>query len=168
MSDDSGGRRGDGTRSGKVVVASIVAVAVATVGYFAAGMPGMDHGGSGSMAGMDMSSNASTPATVREATPAEFANLVDASGSLLVNVHIPYDGEIDGTDLFIPYNALATDALPADRSTRLLVYCRTGNMSSSAVEALHAMGYTDIVELSGGLDAWRESGYSVSTDPARN
>ena len=34
-------------------------------------------------------------------------------------------------------------------------------MSAIAVATLHALGYTDIVELSGGYDAWLQSGRTL-------
>ena len=34
-------------------------------------------------------------------------------------------------------------------------------MSADAVVDLEALGYTDIVELEGGFDAWRQAGFPV-------
>ena len=48
--------------------------------------------------------------------------------------------------------------LPADRSTPLAIYCRSGNMSAAAVNDLEALGFNDIVELEGGFNAWVASG----------
>ncbi|NLA36906.1 MAG: rhodanese-like domain-containing protein, partial [Actinobacteria bacterium] len=38
------------------------------------------------------------------------------------------------------------------------VYCKSGNMSADAVADLAALGYTDVVELDGGFDAWVDAG----------
>ena len=40
---------------------------------------------------------------------------------------------------------------PTDRSTQLAVYRLSGDMSAIAVESLTRLGYTDIVELDGGM-----------------
>ncbi len=78
---------------------------------------------------------------------------------LLVNVHIPYEGEIPNTDLFIPFNAITDnlDKLP-DKNARIVLYCRSGSMSTIAAKALVAQGYTNVYELDGGFNAWKASG----------
>lgn len=79
---------------------------------------------------------------------------------VLVNTHIPYEGELAGTDLFLPYDQIAdlTDQLPADKSARIVLYCRSGRMSTIAAETLVALGYTNVFELDGGMVDWENSG----------
>ncbi len=95
--------------------------------------------------------------------PAAFAAAVTEQERVTVNVHVPYAGELAGTDLFLPYDRVETDAadLPADRSTPLAVYCLTGRMSAEAVADLRSLGYTDIVELAGGMRAWQQAGRPI-------
>jgi rhodanese-related sulfurtransferase len=78
----------------------------------------------------------------------------------LINVHIPYEGEIEGTDEFIPFNEINTnlDKLTTDKNARIVLYCRSGSMSAQAAEALVAQGYTDVWNLDGGMIAWENSG----------
>ena len=92
-------------------------------------------------------------------SPAAFADRVDESGVVTINVHTPDEGNIAGTDLAIPFDEIASsDELPEDLDTPLAVYCRSGNMSADAVDDLEELGYTDIVELDGGFNAWTASG----------
>jgi len=79
---------------------------------------------------------------------------------LLVNVHVPYVGEIPGTDLVIPYDRIPAylDRLPEERATPLVVYCRSGAMSRAAVRTLVELGYTRVYDVIGGMNAWREAG----------
>ncbi len=92
--------------------------------------------------------------------PDEFASAIAESGRLTINVHVPYQGDIAGTDLSIPFDRIAeqSDRLPRDRGTPLAIYCRTGPMSATAAETLTSLGYTDVVELEGGMKAWQASG----------
>ncbi len=93
------------------------------------------------------------------ADPAAFASRIDAPGVVTVNVHTPNEGSIAGTDLTIAFDEIAESSeLPDDLGTPLAVYCRSGNMSAAAVDDLEALGYTDIVELDGGFNAWKASG----------
>jgi phage shock protein E len=88
-----------------------------------------------------------------------FAERVDGSGVVTINVHTPDEGTIPGTDLAIPFDEItSSNELPEDLDTPLAVYCRSGNMSEDAVDDLEALGYTDIVELDGGFDAWEAAG----------
>lgn len=95
-------------------------------------------------------------------TPQQLNEMLTRKDFILVNVHIPYDGEIAPTDLFIPYNDIANqlDRLP-DKAARIVVYCRSGPMSASAAQALVAAGYTGIMELAGGMSAWEAAGYTL-------
>jgi rhodanese-related sulfurtransferase len=98
-------------------------------------------------------------AAVRLLDPAEFAAAI-AGGRVTINVHVPDEGSVPGTDLAVPYDRITTQAaeLPQDRSAPLAIYCRSGNMSAIAGPELTALGYTDVVELRGGMQAWQASG----------
>ncbi len=88
----------------------------------------------------------------------------DEMGLFVLNVHTPYEGKLDKTDAIIEdwENVAAhTDQLPKDKSTPILVYCRTGRMSSSAVDQLKALGYTNLYHLNGGMKAWDAAGFPV-------
>ncbi len=89
----------------------------------------------------------------------EFADRIDDPGVVTINVHVPDEGNIAGTDLRIPYDVISESAdLPAELDTPLAVYCRSGNMSATAVVDLSERGYTDVVELEGGFNAWADAG----------
>lgn len=80
----------------------------------------------------------------------------------LVNVHIPYEGELPNTDRFIPYNEITDHLadLPA-QDAPIVLYCRSGSMSTQAAQALVAAGYTNVYELDGGFNAWQAAGYEL-------
>jgi len=96
---------------------------------------------------------------VTQAEPASFAAAI-AAGRTVINVHTPDEGSIAGTDLTIPFDQLEARAgeLPQDRGTALAIYCMTGNMSAIAGRTLTALGYTNVLELRGGMTAWQSAG----------
>jgi rhodanese-related sulfurtransferase len=83
----------------------------------------------------------------------------------MINVHIPYEGELPQTDAFIPYNEIEANLsqLPADKNARVLLYCRSGRMSDEAAGNLVKLGYTNIVEVDGGMQAWQAAGNELIT-----
>lgn len=57
--------------------------------------------------------------------------------------------------ILIPHDTVTTaaeDALP-DKGQLILVYCRSGNRSKQASQALVDLGYTNVVEF-GGINSW--------------
>lgn len=102
--------------------------------------------------------SASPPSTLL--SPAAFARAVASEDTVTINVHVPDAGALPGTDRWIPFDRIAQlrRTLPASRSARLAVYCLSGRMSAIAARTLHRLGYRRVVELRGGMDAWRASG----------
>ena len=95
--------------------------------------------------------------------PDRLAQMLEAKDFTLINVKTPYVGEIDGTDLYIPYNQLTARAseLPQSKGARVLVYCRSGAESAVAAQTLLNLGYTNVWNLDGGMNAWQASGRTL-------
>ena len=68
----------------------------------------------------------------------------------------------------VPFDDIesSADQLPTDKGATLAIYCRSGNMSADAAVDLAAMGYTDVVDLEGGMVAWEAAGLELIDDPA--
>lgn len=93
-------------------------------------------------------------------------DFLDATPSaVLVNVHIPYEGRIDGTDAFVSFDEIGMwEGLPADRDAPIALCCRSGSMSAQAAATLVDLGYTHLVDLDGGMNAWAMAGRTLKTN----
>ena len=82
---------------------------------------------------------------------------------ILINTHIPYEGEIPGTNFLIPFNEIDGHKakLPQDKTTPIVVYCKAGPMGNIAAERLIEMGYADVINFKGGMNAWEKTGRSL-------
>lgn len=80
-------------------------------------------------------------------TPEEFAAGV-LPGAILIDINDPsFTNEVSTLDTDLPY----------------LVYCRSGNRSAAAVEIMGELGFTEIYELTDGIQAWVASGRQLTT-----
>jgi rhodanese-related sulfurtransferase len=140
------------------------------LGVLAAGCGSDDESMSNATAeGKEQQTTATAPATQAFARlePSAFADRMKESDAVLINVHIPYEGELEQTDAFIPYDKIVGDArLPKDKNSEVLLYCRSGRMSEEAGAALHTQGYTNVAHLEGGMKAWESAGRTLIQNPA--
>ena len=100
-----------------------------------------------------------TPAGVREVTATELKQRLDAGDQIkLVDVREPYEWDIAnlsslGAQL-IPLGEVAERAGEIDRTAEVVVYCRSGKRSESAIRHLQAQGFTNLTNLKGGINGW--------------
>lgn len=130
----------------------------------------------GACSGSD-ASEASLPVLESTSPEASAVDLVDPAGlsdalaaspeMALINVHIPYNDHIEGTDAFIAFDSiLDSEDLPTDKAAPIALYCRSGNMSAQASAVLADAGYTNVIDLDGGMNAWEASGNPLVDDPS--
>ncbi len=105
---------------------------------------------------------ADQPAQVTKIDVDQLATMLESKDFAFVNVHIPYEGEIAGTDANIPFDQIADhlDELPA-KDGKIVLYCRSGRMSDEASQELARLGYTNVYDVVGGTQAWTQSGRSL-------
>jgi len=90
----------------------------------------------------------------------QFIKMMDQKDFILIDVHIPYQGEIPNTDILIPFNSIDQhrSKLPRDKNATIVVYCMTGPMGYIAAGKLVDIGYTTVIHFEGGMKAWVNSG----------
>lgn len=134
----------------RVLLVAIAALAAIGVAVYARGSTGTE-------------SNSTGDQNFRTINSARLAGMLEQKDFTLINVHVPYDGEIEQTDAFIPYDAIQTGSagLPADKSAKIVVYCQTGRMSRIAAERLASLGFSNVYDVSGGMEAWKAAGYPM-------
>jgi rhodanese-related sulfurtransferase len=149
--------------AGAVIIIVVALVGIATLlGPKESPEPTGPQASSAAMAGTTVHARGGQWTNITPETLA--ASLVHKDFTLL-NVKTPYVGEIAGTDLYIPYDELASRAglLPADKAAPIVVYCRSGHESAIAAQTLLDLGYTNIRNLDGGMTAWTASGRQLVT-----
>lgn len=71
-----------------------------------------------------------------------------------------YDGRIAGARL-LPLPMLATRMSELPKDTPIVCVCLSGSRSSVAAEQLVRQGFTSVINLAGGMGAWRRAGLPV-------
>jgi rhodanese-related sulfurtransferase len=104
--------------------------------------------------------------TLKHLSPAELAALMATNAPIVINVHVPYEGDIPGTDTAIPFDQV--DAIEAylhdDHCADVVLVCMGGSMSLSAGSELIRRGYLRVRDLAGGMLAWQAAGYPLVKD----
>ena len=90
----------------------------------------------------------------------------DRKGFYLVDVRSSEEhatGMIPGTDLNIDFRDIKARHrdIGAKLDDHIVVYCQSGHRSNIAAEALADLGYRNVYNVTGSMNAWVEAGYPV-------
>lgn len=72
--------------------------------------------------------------------------------------HLP--GAVHASRGMLEFKLSSQPAL-SDRDLKFVVYCKTSGRAALAAQAMHEMGYLDVVSIAGGFDAWASAGKPV-------
>jgi rhodanese-related sulfurtransferase len=67
-------------------------------------------------------------------------------------------GHLEGA-INIPVEVLSSHLSGLNQNDELLVYCRTGNRSTTAVGILRESGYDKVYHMDGGITSWNSAGF---------
>jgi rhodanese-related sulfurtransferase len=100
--------------------------------------------------------------TAVELPPERASELMRDGAAQLVDVRTPkeHDAAHIAGDELIPFNELRDRVSTLDQERPLVLYCRSGDRSGAAVQALRASGW-DAYSVEGGLVSWHEQGLPI-------
>jgi len=102
---------------------------------------------------------------IQELDVAEAREEIDRGGAVLLDTREPHeyeDSHLEGSTLVPPATVSERiGELVPDRSQRVILYCRTGNRSARAADELQNLGYENVANVAGGIEAWQELGLPV-------
>lgn len=96
-----------------------------------------------------------------------FIEMMEHKDFVLIDVHIPYAGEIPETDHLIPFNDIKQhkNELPDDKNAKIVVYCLSGPMGYVAAEKLVSLGYRQVIHFQAGMVSWINTGKQLVNRP---
>ena len=99
-------------------------------------------------------------------SPNEFEKIIKTDNTVqLIDVRTPEEfsaGHLEGARNFDYYASDFGKKLSTlDKNKPVLVYCAVGGRSGSAADHLKKMGFTNVIDLQGGIRAWTAQGKKV-------
>ena len=99
--------------------------------------------------------NPNAPPKVRAISPADVVERVAAGSLVIVDVRPAEERALASVDLpFAHFDDGVEEIEAIDKATPLAFLCHHGNRSGQAAEHFRALGFTEVYNISGGIDAW--------------
>ena len=102
---------------------------------------------------------------IQELDVAHAREEIERGEAVLLDTREPHefeDSHLEGATLVPPATVSERiEELVPDRSQRVILYCRTGSRSARAADELQTLGYENVANVAGGIEAWQELGLPV-------
>ena len=97
---------------------------------------------------------------IQEISPQQLSSELESSTVTLIDVREPdeYAAQAIPGARLVPMDQVLTGAVELPRDEELVVQCKLGGRSGRVAEALVGAGYTNVRNLTGGIEAWAEAG----------
>ena len=107
---------------------------------------------------------------IKEIQPSEFSEMVSSGVELIIiDVREEWEREISkiSPSVHIPLGEFSTSQIPSifhkySPESKIVVYCKAGIRSRTACEVLQEYSFTNLHNLSGGIDQWEKEGFEVN------
>ncbi len=97
-----------------------------------------------------------------------FSTDKDAASTTLIDVRTPDEynaGHLPSAQLIDFYSPDFKATLQQlDKNAPYAIYCRTGHRSGQALTIMQELGFKDVVDLKGGIQAWQSAGKAICTN----
>ncbi|MCB0397505.1 MAG: rhodanese-like domain-containing protein [Flavobacteriales bacterium] len=149
---------------------SVVLICTVQISVFIALAAGCKNDGGHELASEgDETGSIETPAVgvVRSIGVEEFAQTLEQNPGKIVDVRTPEEfsgGHLQGA---MNFNVNADDFMALceaglDKSQPVYVYCKSGGRSATAANMLKEAGFSNIINMEGGITAWKDAGRPVN------
>jgi rhodanese-related sulfurtransferase len=101
--------------------------------------------------------------------PATISDQMKATKMTLIDVREASEfatGYIDGFANVPVRTLIKSDKLPADKTAPIVITCASGHRGMLSIMALQLLGYTNVKNISGGVNAWKAANLPVAGVPA--
>ncbi len=149
----------------KSTVSKIVVAAFAVIMLGACGKRAEDAASNAVPTGNGTVAGDARIALARDLDAAAFSAAIGSPGAILVDVRTASEfasGHVEGAmnvDVNGPEFLASVGTLPKDG--QILLYCRSGNRSSLALDTMKKAGFGRVSHLSGGVGAWTAAGKNL-------
>ena len=107
------------------------------------------------------------PSDIKEISPAEAKVAVAKAYSQFIDVRTAeeYTGGHAARAVNIPLDTLPDNLARLEKSEPVYLICQSGNRSKKAAEILKEVGFNNVINVTGGMNAWQAAGLPIETLP---
>ena len=100
---------------------------------------------------------------VQDVSAATLKGWLERGEAILVDVREPAEhaGERIPAARLVPLSTFAPAQVPVEPGKKLVLHCVMGQRSTQAGNKLLAAGFSEVYNLQGGIQAWKDAGYAV-------
>ncbi len=110
--------------------------------------------------GCHQSVEAPHESAVRQVSVEDAKSAVEVDGTQFIDVRTPaeFDAEHAAKSINYPLDTIEADAAKLNKSKPVYIICQTGRRSQIAAAKLNELGFSDVADVQGGMNAWTKAG----------